>query len=150
MVGDIRNSTLSSFSDAAANASWLDVSGVANKGHSLDPGAPQFASLGLPAVDTGFNNSYDYPVMALAGIISEVNKRYNFTTAGCHGARIVLLAAWCVEVAENDIGHIPGTDLIWRFANKAISEIIDQRRRQHRRIPNRQTLAGKVAIFDIM
>jgi len=82
MIGNIKNSTLTSFSDAVTNASWLDVSGIANKGNSLDPGAPQFASLNLPAIDSGFNNSYDYPVMALTGIISEVDKRYNFTTSG--------------------------------------------------------------------
>ncbi len=82
LIGNIKASELSSFSDAITNASWLDVSGIANKGLSLDPGAPQFAYLNLPAVDVGFNNSYDYPVMALAGIISEVDKRYNFTTSG--------------------------------------------------------------------
>lgn len=82
MIGNIKNSTLTSFSDGYTNASWLNVSGIANKNTSLDPGAAQFASLNLPAVDAGFNNSYDYPVMALTGIISEVDKRYNFTTAG--------------------------------------------------------------------
>jgi hypothetical protein len=82
MIGNIKNSTLTSFSDGFTNASWLNVSGIANKGLSLDPSATQFASLNLPAVDSGFNNSYDYPVMALAGIISEVDKRYNFTTSG--------------------------------------------------------------------
>jgi hypothetical protein len=82
MIGNIKNSTLTSFSDAVTNASWLDVSGIANKSTSLDPGAPQFASLNLPSIDTGFNNSYDYPVMALTGIISEVDKRYNFNTSG--------------------------------------------------------------------
>ncbi len=80
MIGDIRDSTLSSFSDAVTNASWLDVSGIANKGTSLDPGA--FPSFHLPSVDDGFVNSYDYPVMALTGIISEVDQRYNFTTKG--------------------------------------------------------------------
>jgi hypothetical protein len=86
MIGDIRNSTLTSFSGGSTNASWLNVSGIANKGTSLDPGAPQFGptgtAYGLPAVDTGFNNSYDYPVMALAGIVSEVDTRYNFDTQG--------------------------------------------------------------------
>ncbi len=82
MIGNIKNSTLTSFSDASTNASWLNVSGIANKGTSLDPGAPQFASLNLPSIDPGFNNSYDYPVLALAGIITEVDKRYNFTTTG--------------------------------------------------------------------
>jgi len=82
LLGNIKSSYLSSFSDAYTNASWLDVSGIANKGTSLDPGATQFSGTGLPAVDTNFNNSYDYPVMALAGIISEVDQRYNFTTSG--------------------------------------------------------------------
>jgi TonB dependent receptor len=82
MIGDIRNSTLSSFSRGQTNASWLDVSAIANKGHSLDPAAPQFAALGLPAVDSSFQNSYDYPVAALTGIIVEVDKRYNFDTHG--------------------------------------------------------------------
>ena len=82
MIGNIKNSTLTSFSDAITNASWLNVSGIANKGTSLDPGATQFASLNLPSIDAGFNNSYDYPVMALTGILSEVDKRYNFTTSG--------------------------------------------------------------------
>jgi hypothetical protein len=82
MIGDIRNSTLSSFSSASTNASWLDTTGIAGKGHSLDPGASQFAGYNLPAVDEGFVNSYDYPVMALAGIVAEVDTRYNFTTKG--------------------------------------------------------------------
>jgi hypothetical protein len=82
LLGNIKASYLSSFSDAVTNASWLNVSGIANKGTSLDPGAPQFAGYSLPAVDSGFNNSWDYPVMALAGIISEVDQRYNFTTSG--------------------------------------------------------------------
>lgn len=82
MLGNIKSSYLSSFSDAITNASWLNVSGIANKGTSLDPGATQFAGYSLPAVDPSFNNSWDYPVMALAGIISEVDQRYNFTTGG--------------------------------------------------------------------
>jgi len=82
LLGNIKASYLSSFSDAVTNASWLNVSGIANKGTSLDPGAPQFSAYGLPGVDPGFNNSWDYPVMALTGIISEVDQRYNFTTAG--------------------------------------------------------------------
>jgi hypothetical protein len=77
MIGDIRNSTLSSFSRGQTNASWLNVSAIANKGRSLDPKA-----FGLPAVDSGFQNSYDYPVAALVGIITEVDKRYNTDTRG--------------------------------------------------------------------
>jgi hypothetical protein len=81
MIGDLRNSTLSSFSRGQTNASWLNVSGIANKGTSLDPGA--FTNtLGLPAVAPGFNNAWDYPVAALTGLIPEVDARYNFTTKG--------------------------------------------------------------------
>ena len=80
MIGDIRNSTLSSFSRGQTNASWLNVSAIANTGTSLDPGA--FSGLGLPAVDGGFQTAYDYPVSALAGLIVEVDKRYNFDTHG--------------------------------------------------------------------
>lgn len=80
LLGNIKSSYLSSFSDAVTNASWLNVSGIANKGTSLDPGA--FPNLGLPAVDPGFNNSWDYPILALTGIITEVDARYNFTTSG--------------------------------------------------------------------
>lgn len=82
LLGNIKSSYLSSFSSAITNASWLNVSGIANKGTSLDPGAPQFAGYGLPSVDPGFDNSWDYPVMALAGIVSQVNAQYNFTTSG--------------------------------------------------------------------
>lgn len=88
MIGNIKNSTLTSFSDAVTNASWLNVSAIANKNTDLDPGAAKFGSgvggadYQLPSVDSAFNNSYDYPVLALAGIITEVDKRYNFTTTG--------------------------------------------------------------------
>jgi hypothetical protein len=86
LLGNLKASYLSSFSDAVTNASWFNVSGIANKGTSLDPGAPQFGPLGsnyhLPGVDPGFNNSWDYPITALTGILTEVDQRYNFTTAG--------------------------------------------------------------------
>jgi Carboxypeptidase regulatory-like domain len=72
MIGDIRNSTLSSFSRGQTNASWLDTASIANTGNSLDP-----AAFGLPAVDSSFQTSYDYPVAALTGLIVEVDKRYN-------------------------------------------------------------------------
>jgi len=77
MIGDIRNSTLSSFSRGQTNASWMIPSIVANSGGSLDP-----AHFGLPTVDSGFQLSYDYPVAALTGLITEVDKRYNFDTHG--------------------------------------------------------------------
>ncbi len=67
----------SAFSSASANASWLSTGGIAGTGISLDPGAS-----GFPAVDPGFSNSYDYPLMALMGMVSEVDAQYNFNANG--------------------------------------------------------------------
>jgi hypothetical protein len=63
------NSTNSnSFSDGITNTGFLNPTGISNHAVSLDP-----AAFGFPAVDSGFQNSYDYPMMALAGIITEVD-----------------------------------------------------------------------------
>ncbi len=62
-----------SFSDGVTNASWLDTAGIANTGAAFDP-----AVYGYPAVDSSFNNSYDFPLMAMTGMISEVDAYYNF------------------------------------------------------------------------
>ncbi len=62
-----------SFSDAVTNASWLDTAGIANTGNPLDP-----AVNGFPQVDPGFNNSYDFPLIAMMGIATEVDATYNF------------------------------------------------------------------------
>jgi len=81
-IGNIKDSQLTSFSDASTNSGWLTTTGVANKGTSLDPAATQFAGYDLPAVDSGFANSYDFPLMTVTGLETEVDKRYNFTTSG--------------------------------------------------------------------
>jgi hypothetical protein len=73
-----RQSDFSSFSDGIANASWVNTSGYANKtGSPLNP-----ANNGLPAVDPSFDNSYDYPLQALLGMVTEVDAKYNFTKSG--------------------------------------------------------------------
>jgi len=72
-----RLSTLSSFSNGSTNASYLPPSGIAGTGIELDP-----AANGFPAVDPAFANSYDYPVMDLMGIVSQVNARYNYDKSG--------------------------------------------------------------------
>ena len=77
IVSDIRSSTQNSFSDGVTNASWTPAASIANTGSSLDP-----AAFGFPAVSDGFQNAYDYPAMAMAGIISEVDAQYNFTING--------------------------------------------------------------------
>ena len=40
------------------------------------------ANNGLPGVDPSFSNSYDYPIQALLGIVTEVDAKYNFQKDG--------------------------------------------------------------------
>ena len=83
------NSTLSSFSDGSANASWTTLSGYAQKKSPLNPAytcansdPASCAANGTPFVDPSFANSYDFPLQALLGMVSEVDARYNFNRDG--------------------------------------------------------------------
>ncbi|ABF39400.1 hypothetical protein Acid345_0395 [Candidatus Koribacter versatilis Ellin345] len=66
-----------SFSGASSNPSWLVNAGIANTGQAFDP-----AAYGFPAVDSGWTNNYDYPMGALAGLITEVDTTYNRDRTG--------------------------------------------------------------------
>ena len=66
-------SQLASFSSGTMNASWLSTAGIAQTGTPFDP-----TSAGFESVDGSFANSYDFPVMGLIGMVSEVNAQYNF------------------------------------------------------------------------
>jgi hypothetical protein len=72
-----RSSFLTSFPDGFTNSSGLASAGIADTGTDLDP-----AATGLPAVDSGFANSYDYPLVAMMGIVSQLDASYNFTKTG--------------------------------------------------------------------
>src|SRR5439155_1391742 len=72
-----RNNTLSSFSDGVTNASWLDVSGFAGTGAAFDP-----STSGLPGVDGSFANSYDFPLIAMLGMVTEDDATYNYLKDG--------------------------------------------------------------------
>ncbi len=73
-----RNSTLNSFSDGVTNASWLDVSGMLVKsGSPFNP-----ANNGFPAGDGCFANSYDFPMIALLGMVTEDDATYNYLKDG--------------------------------------------------------------------
>jgi hypothetical protein len=72
-----RNNTLSSFSDGVTNASWLDVSGFAQTGAGFDPSVS-----GFPGVDGSFANSYDFPLIALLGMVTEDDATYNYLKNG--------------------------------------------------------------------
>jgi hypothetical protein len=76
-ISNPRSSLENSFSDGVTNGSWLNPSGIANTGTFLDP-----AVNGFPAVDTSFSNSYDFPTIALMGIVTEVDATYNYDRNG--------------------------------------------------------------------
>jgi hypothetical protein len=78
-IDDVNQSNNNSFPSASTNWSWLDLGAIAGTGSSLDPAAPQFASLGFPAVAPGFKTFYDGAVMNVAGILSQVLVVYNET-----------------------------------------------------------------------
>jgi len=79
LINNLRNSNAQSFSDAVTNTGFLPTTGFANKGVSLDP-----AAFGFPAVDSGAANAYDFPMAALAGIITESDAVYQRDKTGAN------------------------------------------------------------------
>ncbi len=76
-----RQNFLSSFSSGSTNSSGLDTAGIANNPKAaLDP--RNHPSDGLPAVDSGFRLGYNWPIMAMMGIVSEVDATFNFDKTG--------------------------------------------------------------------
>ncbi|MCU1239753.1 MAG: Cna B-type protein [Candidatus Acidoferrum typicum] len=78
-----------SFSDGSANASWTTLSGYAQKKSPLNPAytcansSPSSCTAnGTPFVDPSFANSYDFPLQALLGMVTEVDAQYNFKRDG--------------------------------------------------------------------
>jgi Carboxypeptidase regulatory-like domain len=78
-----------SYSDGIANASWTTLAGYAAKKSPLNPAytcanssSGSCVANGNPFVDAGFANSYDFPVQALLGMVTEVDAAYNFTRDG--------------------------------------------------------------------
>ena len=73
-----RQSQLGSFSDGVTNADWVDTGGLSNSTNSpLNP-----ANAGLPAVASSFTNSFDFPLVALLGAVTEVDASYNYLKDG--------------------------------------------------------------------
>jgi hypothetical protein len=62
-----------SYSNARIHAFGLNLSGIANTGQSLDPGA-----FGFPAVSAASSNSYNFAITDLAGLVSDVTNQYNY------------------------------------------------------------------------
>jgi len=91
-VSFIRNPSISyqtSFSGASANASWTTLSGYAQKKSPLNPAytcanssPSSCVANGTPFVNPSFANSYDFPLQALLGMVTEVDAQYNFKRDG--------------------------------------------------------------------
>ena len=77
-IRDRRLSTTNSFSDGIANSAWIDTGGFAQSGSNpLNP-----ANGSYPAVGDAFANSYDFPMIAVLGMVTEVDATYNFGKTG--------------------------------------------------------------------
>ncbi len=72
-----RNNFFNSFPYGTTNVSALDTAGFANTASPFDPG-----NNGLPAVDSNFNNQYDYPAITLLGMVTQYNAFFNFQKNG--------------------------------------------------------------------
>ena len=75
-----RANFLSSFSSASTNSSGLDTAGIVGSKSPLNPA--NHASSGLPAVDSSFRLGYNWPIMAMMGIVSELDATFNFDKSG--------------------------------------------------------------------
>lgn len=72
-----RNNFINSFPSGVTNVSALDTAGFANTSSPFDPG-----NNSLPTIDPSFNNSYDYPTVALLGMVTQYNATFNFDKSG--------------------------------------------------------------------
>ena len=72
-----RSSLRDSFSYGVTNSSGLDTAGIANTSSPLDPG-----NNGFPAVNRDFDLNYNYPLMAMMGLVSQLNAIYNYDKFG--------------------------------------------------------------------
>lgn len=73
-----RASNANSFSYARSYNLWLNPTAfIAGTGSSLDPGA-----FGFPAVNSSFQTGWDWPVMALTGLLDSSFSNYNITKDG--------------------------------------------------------------------
>src|ERR1700733_7065493 len=68
-----------SFSSALTNSNWVQYSGFADENSPLNP-AYGCTNSGpcFPAVSSGFGQAYNWPIMAMMGLVSEGFSQYNY------------------------------------------------------------------------
>jgi len=72
-----RNNYINSFPSGTTNVSALDTAGFANTASPFDP-----FNNNLPQVALGFDNQYDYPAIALLGMVTQYSASFNFQKNG--------------------------------------------------------------------
>jgi hypothetical protein len=79
-----RSNFLSSFSDGFTNSSGLDTAGVVGTSSPINPSnfCTGGSSTCWPTVSSSFRLGYNYPIMAMMGIVSQVDGTFNYDTAG--------------------------------------------------------------------
>jgi Carboxypeptidase regulatory-like domain len=78
IISNNRSSDANSFSFARSYDLWLNPTAfIAGTGSSLDPSA-----FGFPAVNSSFQTGYDWPVIALVGLLDSSFSNYNITKEG--------------------------------------------------------------------
>ncbi|MGC1107613.1 MAG: TonB-dependent receptor [Candidatus Acidiferrales bacterium] len=71
----------SSFSNALTNSDWVDTGGFAGVPQSsLNP-----ANNGYPGVADAFDNSYDWPLIGMMGIVTQDDAQYNYNLSASTG-----------------------------------------------------------------
>jgi hypothetical protein len=79
------------FSNALTNADWISPGGFANLDSALNPaciaqgGSNCTPADTYPAISSGFNHTYDFPLAAMMGIESEVDGVYNYDVTAAQG-----------------------------------------------------------------
>jgi hypothetical protein len=63
-------SDAASFSSGTTNAAWINTGGFAETGSPLDPDNY------FPAIESSFDTNYDFPLIGLMGMVTEVNAQY--------------------------------------------------------------------------
>ena len=106
-ITNSRSANIANINYASTNPLYL-FQQAAGSGGSLDP-----AAFGLPAVDPNNANPYDYSIVNLAGIITEVTGQYNRTAQNVQIPQSTLVPknfrSWESDFYFQDVWHIKPT-----------------------------------------
>lgn len=82
IVRDPRLSLQHSFSQGKGATNWMSPTGFANTGGYLDPSTVTNPATGQPFPEPASTFQYDYPVLGLLGIVSDIVGNYNYDKQG--------------------------------------------------------------------